>query len=132
MWKYDDTCASDLYFIAYNSRNKHGTTGDKMIRLWRFAIWLSMEFELVSYQRQYHLQSENSLDLKNGSMEKNGDRHVFIKPISVKELENAYEIILYAMIIGYRFAVEEYNKKTGNVVLVTNNPFVKKKIDVRT
>jgi hypothetical protein len=59
--------------------------GDEMIRKGRFTVWGNKEFELVSYQRQYYLQSKDFLDLKNGFREKNGDRHVFIKPISVKE-----------------------------------------------
>lgn len=102
-----------------------------MIRKGRFALWGKKEFELVSYQRQYYLISEDPVDLKNGFMEKNGDKHVYIKAISVRELEDAYEIIPYAMIEGYRFAVAGYNEKSGKIALVTNNPFVKERIDVR-
>jgi len=102
-----------------------------MIRKGRFALWGNKEFELVSYLRQYYLQSDNPLELKNGFIEKNGKKRVFIRPVSVRELEDAYEIIPYAMIEGYRFAVEGYNEKTDKLVLVTNNPFVKEKIDVR-
>ena len=101
-----------------------------MIRKGRFALWRNKEFELVSYQRQYYLQSKNPLDLANGFVGRNGDKQVFIKSVSVRELEDAYEIVPYAMIAGYRFAVEGYNEKTGKVALVTNNPFVKEKIDV--
>ncbi len=101
-----------------------------MIRKGRFALWGNKEFELVSYQRQYYLQSENPLELENGFVGRNGDKQVFIKSVSVRELEDAYEIGPYAMIAGYRFAVEGYNEKTGKVALVTNNPFVKEKMDV--
>jgi len=102
-----------------------------VIRKGRFAIWRNKEFELISYQRQYYLQSKNTLDLENGFVWKNGDKQVFVKPVSIRELEDAYEIVPYAMIAGYRFALEGYNEKTGKVVLVTNNPFVKEKVDVQ-
>ncbi|HJF33989.1 MAG TPA: hypothetical protein K8V56_19680 [Sporosarcina psychrophila] len=102
-----------------------------MIRKGRFALWNKKEFELASYQRQYYLQSADPLDLRNGFVEKNGNKQLYIKTVSVRELEDAYEIIPYAMIAGYRFAVEGYNEKTGKVALVTNNPFVKERIDVR-
>jgi len=102
-----------------------------VIRKGRFAVWGNKEFELISYQRQYYLQSENPLDMENGFVRKNGEKQVFIKPVSIRELEDAYEIVPYAMIAGYRFALEGYNEKTGKVVLVTNNPFVKEKVDVQ-
>ncbi len=102
-----------------------------MIKKGRFAVWRNKEFELVSYQRQYYLQSENHSDLENGFTKKNGNKTLFTRPVSVKELDNAYEIIPYAMIEGYRFAMEGYNEVTGQVMLVTNNPFVKEKIAVR-
>lgn len=50
----------------------------------------------------------------------------------MKELDDAYEIFPYAMVGSYRFSVEGYNEKTGMVALVTNNPFVKDKIEVRS
>ena len=34
-----------------------------MIRKGRFALWKSEEYELISYQRQYYLQSRNQSDL---------------------------------------------------------------------
>lgn len=102
-----------------------------MIRKGRFALWDKREFELASYQRQYYLQSADPLDLRNGFVKKNGSNHVYIKTISVEELEDAYEVIPYGMIEGYRFAVEGYDEKTGKVALVTNNPFVKERIEVR-
>jgi len=105
--------------------------GDGLIRKGRFALWNNKEFELVSYQRQYYLQSGDPLDLGNGFMKKNGNKEVYIKTVSVEELEDAYEIIPYGMISGYRFAIEGYDEKIGKVTLVTNNPFVKERIDVR-
>ena len=105
--------------------------GDEVIRKGRFALWGKKEFELISYQRQYYLQSENLIDLENGFVRKNVEQQVFIKPVSIRELEDAYEIVPYAMISGYRFVIEGYNEKNGKVVLVTNNPFVKEKIEVQ-
>jgi len=94
-------------------------------------LWNNKEFELVSYQRQYYLQSGDPLELVNGFIKKNGHKDVYIKTVSIEELEDAYEIIPYGMILGYRFAIEGYDEKTGEVTLVTNNPFVKERIDVR-
>lgn len=102
-----------------------------MIRKGRFAIWNNVEYELFSYQRQYYLQTRNQLALLNGFVKSPKDKDVFIKEVDVKELEDAYEIISYVMILSYRFAVEGYNDETGTVALVTNNPFVQKKINVR-
>jgi len=116
-------CIMDIYII--------NSGGDEVIRRGRFALWEGKEYGLISNQRQYYLQSVNLLDLENGFVRKNGDQSVFIKPVSIRELEDAYEIFPYAMIAGYRFALEGYNEKTGKVVLVTNNPFVKEKIEVQ-
>ena len=102
-----------------------------MIRKGRFALWKSKEYELISYQRQYYLQSRNQSDLQSGFNEIQGNASVFVKKVSVKELEDAYEILPYVMISGHRFEVEGYNMNTGIVALVTNNPFVQKKIDVQ-
>ena len=102
-----------------------------MIRKGRFGLWKSKEYELISYQRQYYLQSKNLSDLKNGFSEMRRNLHIFIKKISIKELEDAYEIVPYVMIDGYRFAVEGYNESADTIALVTNNPFVQEKINVR-
>ena len=102
-----------------------------MIRKGRFALWNNKEYELVSYQRDYYLRSENQLDMELGFKEMKGKENTFIKPILLSELEDAYEVIPYAMIVGYRFAFAGSDDKTGKVTLVTNNPFVKGKIDVR-
>lgn len=102
-----------------------------MIRKGRFALWNCEEYELISYQQQYYLQSSNQSDLQNGFKEIYGNADVFIRKISMKELGDAYEVVPYVMISGYRFAVEGYNESTGTVTLVTNNPFVQEKIKVR-
>lgn len=102
-----------------------------MIRKGRFALWDNKEFELISYQRSYYLRSENPTDVQYGFSEMKNSNQAFIKPILIEELEDAYEIIPYVMILGYRFALTRYDEKTGKVILVTVNPFVKEKIDVR-
>ena len=102
-----------------------------MIRKGRFAVWNNREFELVSYRREYYLRSENPRDLQLGFSSTDGDQQVFTRPISLEELEDAYEIIPYAMILSYRFAIVSYNQETGRFALVTNNPFVKNKVAVR-
>jgi hypothetical protein len=102
-----------------------------MIRRGRFARWDNREFEIVSYRRQYYLKSSDPSDRQWGFQVMNGRQEVFFKPILVTDLEDAYEIIPYVFISGYRFAIESYNVETGMLTLVTNNPFVQKKIPVR-
>ena len=102
-----------------------------MVRKGRYAIWNCKEYELISYQQQYYLQSEDPLELKNGFIQMHDDQNAYIKPVSVKELNDAYEVMPYAMISGYRFSVEGYNAKAGTVAFVTSNPFVKDKINVK-
>lgn len=102
-----------------------------MIRKGRFAIWRGKEYELISYQRQYYLRSEDRAELKNGFEEVEGDKRAFIRKIAISELENAYEVYPYAMLLGYRFTVEGYNEKMDTIALVTNNPFVKNKVGVK-
>lgn len=102
-----------------------------MIRKGRFAIWRGKEYELISYQRQYYLRSEDRAELKNGFEEIEGDKRAFIRKIAISELENAYEVYPYAMLLGYRFTVEGYNEKMDTIALVTNNPFVKNKVGVK-
>jgi hypothetical protein len=103
-----------------------------MFRKGRFALWRGKEYELISYQRQYYLHSKDRSDLQNGFTGMRSNEHAYIKAVSIKELDDAYEVIPYAMISSYRFAVEGYNEKTASFVLVTNNPFVQKKISVLT
>lgn len=102
-----------------------------MIRKGRFAIWCGKEYTLISYQRQYYLRSEDRAELKNGFIQVEGDTRAFIRKVAISELENAYEVFPYAMLMGYRFTVEGYNEKMHTIALVTNNPFVKNKVDVK-
>ena len=97
----------------------------------RFALSNSKEYELASYQGQYYLKSYDPNDLKNGFIKMQNDEKILIKQITIDEMEDAYEVFPFAMVKGHRFAVEGYNKCTGMVSLVTNNPFVKNKLPVR-
>ena len=102
-----------------------------MVRKGRFALSNGEEYELISYQRQYYLKSEDRFDLQRGFIKLSHDDNIFIKQVSVIDLQDAYEVFPYAMVSSYRFSVEGYNEETGIVGLVTNNPFVQGKIDVR-
>ena len=102
-----------------------------MIRKGRFALWQSKEYELISYQRKYYLRSEDQSDSNKGFIKMNGNNGPLIKHVSINELDDAFEIIPYAMLSGHRFEVEGYNKEMDTIALVTNNPFVKNKIEVR-
>lgn len=100
-----------------------------MIRKGRFAIWNGKEYPVVSQERKYFLQSENLEDEQLGfsSMDQEG---VLFKEVIIDELEDAYEIFPYALLSGYRFAMESYNEKNGMITLVTNNPYAIKKVDI--
>ena len=102
-----------------------------MLKKGRFALSDSKEYELASYQGQYYLKSNDPNDLENGFIKMQNDENILTKKIAVNELDAAYEVFPYAMVKGHRFAVEGYNKCTGMVSLVTNNPFVKNKLPVR-
>jgi hypothetical protein len=103
--------------------------GDGMIRKGRFAVWNGKEYPIVSQRRKYYLQSGNPEDKEVGFVEMGVSRN-FFKEIRIDELEGAYEVFPYAMLSGYRFALESYEKETGMVTLVTNNPFAQKKVAV--
>jgi hypothetical protein len=100
-----------------------------MIRKGRFAVWNGKEYPIVSQRRNYYLQSEDPGDKEIGFIEMGTNGSLF-KEINTDELEDAYEIFPYAMFSGYRFALESYEKETGLVTFVTNNPFAQKKVDV--
>lgn len=102
-----------------------------MVRKGRFALMSGKEYELISYQRQYYLKSKDIVDLQLGFIDIQATAKEFIKKVSIEDLEDAYEVFPYAMLLGYRFAVEGYTESSGTVRLVTSNPFVKKKIDVK-
>lgn len=100
-----------------------------MIRKGRFAVWNGKEYPLLSQRRNYYIQSKDPEDKKHGFVEM-GAEGDFFKEISTDDLEDAYEIFPYAIVSGYRFALESYQKETGMVTFVTNNPFAQKKVDV--
>lgn len=102
-----------------------------MLRKGCYAKVNGKEYRLTSYQRQYYLKSKDIADLRLGFIEIQGTEKEYIKKIAKEDLEDAYEIFPYAMLRGYRFAIEGYNKETGLIGLVTSNPFVQSKIDVR-
>lgn len=102
-----------------------------MIRKGRFARVNGIEYELFSFRRKYYLKSKDILDLANGFKVFCREQSEYIKSIILCELEDAYEVFPYAMLSGYRFSVEGANSKKGTIALVTSNPFVQKKVDVR-
>ena len=115
--------------IRYKDMKNMG--GVIVLKKGRFALSNSKEYELASYQGQYYLRSYDPNDLKNGFIKMQNDEKILIKQITIDEMEDAYEVFPFAMVKGHRFAVEAYNKCTGMVSLVTNNPYVKNKLPVR-
>lgn len=102
-----------------------------MVRKGRFAIVGGKEYRLYSSNRQYYLKSKNILDLANGFKVVSGVTETYVKKVCLNELDSAYEVYPYVMLKGYRFSVESTVPRTGIVVLVTSNPFVQGKIEVR-
>lgn len=102
-----------------------------MVRKGRFAIVDGKEYRLYSRNRQYYIKSKDILDLADGFKALPGEKETYVKKICIQELEGAYEVFPYVMLEGYRFSVESTVPSTGNVVLVTSNPFVQGKIQVR-
>lgn len=102
-----------------------------MVRKGRFAIIDGKEYGLFSSGNQYYLKSTNPLDLANGFSLWRGRENVFIKKISFSKIERAYEIIPYVMLNSHRFIVESVNHQTSKVTLVTSNPFVQQKMNVK-
>lgn len=103
-----------------------------MIRKGRFAIWNNREFELESSSKQFYLRSHVKVDEKDGFEKSTSNELVYLRAVSVNELDDAYEIIPYALISGYRFSVDSFCSETGLYSLVTNNPFVQEKLNVRS
>lgn len=101
-----------------------------MIRKGRFARWNGKEYEINSRNKQIFLTATNSDELKNGFTQMSGPNAKLLRSVDVKELEDAYEIVPYAILGGYRFAIEGVDSHTGMVKLVTNNAFAMKKVDV--
>ncbi|MGN7385921.1 hypothetical protein [Sporosarcina sp. SAFN-015] len=100
-----------------------------MIRKGRFAVWNGKEYPIVSQRRTYYLQSDNPKDKEIGFVEMDANGH-FFKEVSTDELADAYEVFPYAILSGYRFALESYEQESGMAMLVTNNPFAQKKVAV--
>lgn len=102
-----------------------------MARKGRFARMNGKEYELMSYQRQYYLKSKDIVDTELGFIDILGTATEFTKRVSVEDLDNAYEVFPYAVLKGYRFAIVGFNEQKRTVRLVTSNPFVKKRFDVK-
>lgn len=102
-----------------------------MIRKGRFAIVNQREYRIFSCNQKHYLKTNRMEELKNGFVPWYGKKDEYIKKISLNELEDAYEVFPYVMLEGHRFSVEGADHRTGMVALVTSNPFVQQKIDVK-
>ena len=96
----------------------------------RFAKWEGREYELASYQRMYYLATEDPDAQENGFRPQGGKSGKYIREVSLKELENAYEIVPYAIYESHRFFLEGVTPE-GKAVLITNDPFVQKKLPLK-
>lgn len=105
--------------------------GNQMMRKGRYGVVNQKEYRLFFYNHQYYLMSTDYLELANGFTPWKGKKDVFIKEITLEELEGAYEVFPYVMLNSHRFSVEGIESQTGFVALVTSNPFVKKKMNAQ-
>ncbi len=77
------------------------------------------------------MRSFDTSDVQLGFEQADNNELLYRKKVSLNELENVYEIIPFAFVSGYRFAVEAFNEATGVISLVTNNSFVQDKLEVK-
>ncbi|WOV84487.1 hypothetical protein PGH26_00770 [Sporosarcina jeotgali] len=101
-----------------------------MIRKGRFARWNEKEYEISSRNKQIYLATTDAKELNNGFSRMGGSTATLLRPVDVKELEDAYEIVPYAILEGHRFAIEGLDPLTGMVKLVTNNAYAVKKVEL--
>lgn len=101
-----------------------------MVRKGRFAVIDGREYGLYSRNQEYYLKSKDILDMENGFTVSPRNKEIYIRSVSIDELEDAYEVFPYVMLKGYRFSVESADRR-GMVALVTSNPFVQGKVQVR-
>ncbi|MFC7363559.1 MULTISPECIES: hypothetical protein [Bhargavaea] len=100
------------------------------LRKGRFAKWKGDDYELASYQRTYYLTTDDPSLSSEGFHPQEGRPGRYIREVSVKDLEDAYEIIPYTIYKSHRFTIEG-ETKDGKLVLVTSDPYVRSKVDVK-
>ncbi|WP_432353840.1 hypothetical protein [Sporosarcina sp. A2] len=101
-----------------------------MIRKGRFARWNGREYEICSRNKQIFLSATNPEELNNGFIQMGGSNSQLVRAIELNELEDAYEIVPFTILRGYRFAIEGIDSNSGMVKLVTNNAFASKRVQV--
>lgn len=102
-----------------------------MIRKGRYGLWKNKEFELFFYQGKYFLRSDDIQDEDLGFSPIEEGKGQLVKEIAIRELDDAYEIVPYAMVEGHRFNVEGYDETDQLVALTSNNPYAKEKLGMR-
>lgn len=102
-----------------------------MLRKGRYAVVNRKEYSLFSYNGQLYLKSTNCLELANGFTPWREKKGVFIKKVRMEELEDAYEVFSFVMLNSHRFAVDGIDVQTKEIFLVTSNPFVQQKMNVK-
>ncbi|MCM3089241.1 hypothetical protein M3557_15080 [Bhargavaea ginsengi] len=100
------------------------------LRKGRFAKWQGNVYELASYQRIYYLSTDDSSLAEQGFRPQNGRPGRYIRKVSVKDLEDAYEVIPYTIYKSHRFLVEG-ETEDGNLVLITSDPYVQNDVNVK-
>ncbi|MFC4408831.1 hypothetical protein ACFOZY_00135 [Chungangia koreensis] len=102
-----------------------------MIRKGRFGKWKNKEYELFFYQGKYFLRTNDIQDKDLGFTPIEEGKGQLVKETAIRDLEDAYEIVPYAMVEGHRLNVEGFDFETKIVALTSNNPYAKEKLGMR-
>lgn len=102
-----------------------------MIKKGRFAKWNNREFELFFYQGKYYLRSNDIQDSALGFSPIEEGKEQLVRETAIRDLDEAYEIVPYVIYDGHRLQVEGFDTSSQTVVVTSNNPFVKDKLDMR-
>ena len=100
------------------------------LRKGRYAKWQGRDYELASYQRIYYLTTDDPSLADEGFRPQEGRPGRYIREVSEKELEDAYEIIPYTVYKSHRFTIEG-ETRDGKLVMVTSDPYVRNDVEVK-
>ncbi|WP_026677561.1 hypothetical protein [Fictibacillus gelatini] len=103
-----------------------------MIKDGKYAIYKGKEYSIIIEDGYVTLRSFDQSELKNGFRVGGLLKNVYLKDVSINELEDAYEIIPYCIYKGYDFGIIGYSKEKQTVTIVTSNPKAKEKLNLES
>lgn len=103
-----------------------------MIKKGEYAIYKGKEYSIIVKDNFVTLRSFDKSELKNGFRVGGLLKNVYLKDVTIDQLEDAYEIIPHAVFKGHDFGIAGYNEEKGIVTLVTNNPNLMKELNLES